>query len=223
MPFPAALPPRYQAWFTRQVRKAATRTVSVLVGLAAVNICVTACGAGPAHTGVASVGQAQTTTTQSYASAGVSPSGPSGPTEAQLLKYARCMRSHGEPNFPDPVPAPGGGYAFLGYGTPGSPLSPTVLQSARYHAATEVCKKDVPPSIADVTPAMMATYALKYSDCMRAHGLPNFPEPNPKGLITINPTGVMGPGSPQYKRAEKACQKLDNGLFDEVYSSRAAS
>lgn len=216
----AALPPRYQACDTGRVTKAATRPVKALAVLAALSLWVTACGAGLAHNGVASVGKAQTTTTQSSASAGLSASGQSGPTEAQLLKYAECMRSDGEPDFPDPVPAQGGGYAFLGYDTPGSPLSPSVLQSPRYHAATEFCKKDVPPSIANSTPAMMAAYALKYSDCMRAHGLPDFPEPNPKGLITINPTGIMGPNSPQYQRAEKACQKLDNGLFDEVYSSR---
>jgi hypothetical protein len=216
----APSPPLCQACDTRQVTKAATRPVKVLAVLAALSLWVTACGAGPAHNGVASVGKAKTTNTQSSASAGLSSSGQSGPTEAQLLKYAECMRSHGEPNFPDPVPAQGGGYAFLGYGTPGSPLSPSVLQSPQYHAATKACKKDIPPSIANVTPAIMAAYALKYSDCMRAHGLPNFPEPNAKGLITINPTGIMDPNSPQYERAEKACQKLDNGLFDEVYSSR---
>ena len=194
--------------------------MKVLAVLGALSLGVTACGAGPAPNGVASVAKAHATTTQPSGSAGSSPSDQSGPTEAQLLQYAQCMRSHGEPNFPDPVPARGGGYAFMGYGTPGSPLSPSVLQSPQYHAATMVCKKDIPPSIANLTPAMMATYALRYSDCMRAHGLPNFPEPDAKGLITIDPTGIMDPNSPQYQRAEKACQKLDNGLCDFVDSSR---
>jgi hypothetical protein len=49
---------------------------------------------------------------QSSAAGGSSSSGQSGPTDAQLMKYAACIRSHGEPNFPDPGPAPGGGFAF---------------------------------------------------------------------------------------------------------------
>jgi hypothetical protein len=38
-------------------------------------------------------------------------------------------------------------------------------------------------------------------------------------MIKINPTGIMGPSSPQFQRAEKACQSLDNGGFDEQMTS----
>ncbi len=77
-----------------------TRPLAVLTVLAALSLLVTACGGGPAHNGVASPRNPKTTTTQSSAAAGSSSSGQSGPTEAQLLKYAECIRSHGEPNFP---------------------------------------------------------------------------------------------------------------------------
>ncbi|HXR22997.1 MAG TPA: hypothetical protein VN786_10605 [Acidimicrobiales bacterium] len=191
--------------------KATTRPVAVLAVLASLSFLVTACGGGPAHNGVASLGNARTTTTQPSAAAGSRSSGQSGPTEAQLLKYAECMRAHGLSNFPDPVPAQGGGFAFrVGPGL--NPRSPT----PQFQSATKACQKDVPPSIANLTPAMMAANALKYSECMRSHGEPDFPEPNAQGLIKItNPTGVMGPHSPQFQRAEKACQSLDNGGFDE--------
>ena len=50
---------------------------------------------------------------------------------------------------------------------------------------------------------------------MRSHGEPDFPEPNGQGLIKItNQTGIMDPNSPQFQRAEKACQSANNGGFD---------
>ena len=188
--------------------------MAVLAVLAALGFLVTAYGAGPAHNGVASLGKAKTTTTQSSALAGSSSSGQSGPTEVQLLKYAECIRSHGLSDFPDPVPSPGGGFAFRV--RPGlNPQSP----SPQFLSAEKACQKDVPPSIATLTPAKSEANALKYSECMRSHGEPDFPEPNTQGLITItNRTGIMDPNSPQFQKAEKACQSLNNGLFAERYS-----
>jgi hypothetical protein len=132
----------------------------------------------------------------------------------QLLKYAECIRSHGVSDFPDPVPAAGGGFAFRV--APGiDPRSP----SPQFLSAEKACQKDVPPSLASLTPAESEANALKYSECMRSHGEVDFPDPNGQGMITItNPTGVMGPRSPQFQKAEKACQSLDNGLFAERVS-----
>ncbi len=111
------------------------------MAVAALSFLVTACGGGPAHNGVASLGNANTTTTQPSAPAGSSASGQSGPTEAQLLKFAVCMRSHGLSDFADPVPAQGGGFAFRV--EPGlNPRSP----SPQFQAATKACQRDVPPS-----------------------------------------------------------------------------
>jgi hypothetical protein len=50
--------------------------------------------------------------------------------------------------------------------------------------------------------------ALKFSECMRSHGVPSFPDPSGGGH-----TRIGGPGSgidldsPQFKAAQKACQK----------------
>jgi hypothetical protein len=55
----------------------------------------------------------------------------------------------------------------------------------------------------------------KYSACMRSHGVGNFPDPDSQGHIKI--TSGVGPGgqktgvdvdAPQFKRAQRACQKL---------------
>jgi hypothetical protein len=183
--------------------------VAVLSVLAALSFLVTACGGGPAPNGVASRGNGTTTTTQPSAS---SASSQSGATEAQLLKYAECMRAHGISDFPNPVPSPLGGYDFHVHINPGSDLDP---HTPRNQSAQKACQKDVPPSVANATPAEMAANALKWSECMRSHGEPGFPEPNGQGLITItNPTGIMDPNSPQFQRAEKACQRLGKSEFD---------
>jgi len=196
-----------------RLTKAATRPATVLAVLAAFSFLVTACGGGEAHNGVASLGNAKTTTTQSSAATGSSSSGQSVPTEAQLLKYAVCMRSHGLRDFPDPVPALGGGFAFKTY--PGSDFNP-VSPSPQFQSATKACQKDVPPSLANLTPAQMAANALKYTDCMRSHGEQGFPDPNSQGLIKdTNATGIMDPNSPQFQRAENACRSLNNGSFAE--------
>ena len=124
-----------------------------------------------------------------------------------MVRYAQCMRSHGIKDFPDPVPSPLGGYDFHVHITPGSDLDPN---TARNESAQRACQKDVPPSIAGMTPAKMAAAALRWSTCMRAHGEPGFPEPDGQGLITFD----IDPSSPRFQRAEKACQSLGSAGFE---------
>jgi hypothetical protein len=186
------------------------RVTGVGLGLAAVAMLFAACG-GASSPGVASLGS----TTSTTIAAGSSSSGQSGATRAQLVKYAECMRAHGISDFPDPVPSPLGGYDFHVHITPGSDLDP---HTPRNESAQKACQNDVPPSLANVTPAEMAADALKWSECMRSHGEPGFPEPNSQGLITFN----IDPNSPQFQRAEKACQKLGSAPFDVQNTSRSA-
>jgi hypothetical protein len=47
---------------------------------------------------------------------------------------------------------------------------------------------------------------LAFSECMRSHGVPNFPDPGPTGL-NLNGTGI-NPFSPSFKAAQVACNKL---------------
>jgi hypothetical protein len=54
---------------------------------------------------------------------------------------------------------------------------------------------------------------LAYSECMRAHGVENFPDPNSQGEIQLNATPGNGldPDDPQMQAASKACQSLMGG------------
>lgn len=50
---------------------------------------------------------------------------------------------------------------------------------------------------------------VKYSQCMRAHGVSNFPDPGPNGGIAINAgKGGLDPQSAKFKAAEAACKSL---------------
>lgn len=48
----------------------------------------------------------------------------------------------------------------------------------------------------------------KFSECMRKHGLPNYPDPNSQGIITIDSGMGMDPGSPAFRSAQATCSKL---------------
>jgi hypothetical protein len=48
----------------------------------------------------------------------------------------------------------------------------------------------------------------KYSQCMRANGIPDFPDPTGQGLqIQIKPGSDLNPNNPTFKNASKLCAK----------------
>lgn len=131
---------------------------------------------------------------------------------ADALTYVGCLRTHGLADFPDPTLGSNGLPNFEINGSANSDLDPN---SSQYQAAQKACQKDR-PSLGLATPAQKAAAnadALKYSECMRSHGEPDFPDPNGQGVIQIlNATGILSPNSPQYQQAATACQSLDNGF-----------
>ena len=51
---------------------------------------------------------------------------------------------------------------------------------------------------------------MKFSACMRSHGVPNFPDPNAQGVISISPNSGISKDSSRL--AQQACRKdLPNG------------
>jgi hypothetical protein len=47
---------------------------------------------------------------------------------------------------------------------------------------------------------------VKYTACMRSHGVPNFPDPDAQGTITIST--ALNPSSPLFQKAEADCRNL---------------
>lgn len=50
--------------------------------------------------------------------------------------------------------------------------------------------------------------AVQFSQCMRTHGLPNFPDPGAGGGIEIPPGSGLNPQSPAFQSAQHACREL---------------
>jgi hypothetical protein len=49
---------------------------------------------------------------------------------------------------------------------------------------------------------------IAHSQCMRAHGVPGFPDPSPQGYVHLGPGKAINPNSPKFLDALKICAKL---------------
>jgi hypothetical protein len=166
--------------------------------LAAVGTFVAGCGRG-SHPSVASLGSTTTTgstsPTGSSATGGSSPSAGSysqrsgggtfsiGGSGSRMTQLAACMRSHGEPNFPDP-----NAHGVISSGS----IDPS---SPQFQQAMQACAKDLPNGGGAPSPAQQAQMrqqALAFSACMRQHGLPDLPGPQilPGGRVAWKITGA---------------------------------
>ena len=120
----------------------------------------------------------------------------SGPNSA--LQFAQCMRANGVPNFPDPGPR---GYQI----TPRSGINPL---SPADKSAFNACEKYLPPSgRPPAVPASIRQQELMFAKCMRANGVPNFPDPDTNGDIQF-PVSSPIPQSSAFQRAQNGpCKK----------------
>jgi hypothetical protein len=176
-------------------------TTARLAGAAAIaslGLLAASCGGSPSSNGVA---QLTTTTSSSTTTTG---SSNGGSKAANARAFSACMRKNGVPNFPDPNSS--GGLTING--GPGSGLNPN---SPQFKHAQSVCAKYLPNG-GKVDPAAQAKAlqaALKFSACMRAHGVKNFPDPQTSGggiSLMLKRGSGLDPQSPQFKAAQRACQ-----------------
>jgi hypothetical protein len=112
-----------------------------LVPALALGLVLGACSGGGGSPKVATLGG----TTTTVASSGGSGVGPDGLTQTQqiakMTKYAECVRSHGVPDFPDPIAGPDGGAGFQIKAQSGSDLDPN---SPAMQSAQTACKSLLP-------------------------------------------------------------------------------
>ena len=123
------------------------------------------------------------------------------------LRFSNCMRAQGVPNFPDP--SSGGNLELTGSGVD--------AQSPAFQSAQKACSKFQPggPGFPK-TSASQQQRALRFAQCMRAHGVPNFPDPSlatPRGARSVLVLRGMvfafaqaiNPQAPAFKQATSAC------------------
>ncbi|HMK97352.1 MAG TPA: hypothetical protein VK425_07370 [Acidimicrobiales bacterium] len=110
------------------------------------------------------------------------------------------MRSHSISDFPDPVTSPGGGVAFQFNGGPGSDL---YRNNPTFKAAEHACQRLSPAGRQAPPPsAQKLAEEVKWAQCIRSHGVANFPGPNAQGAFD---SSLFDPTSPEFQTASKAC------------------
>jgi hypothetical protein len=129
------------------------------------------------------------------------PAGAGGTSAAgspSAVGYSHCMRAHGVPGFPDPA---GRG------GVPKVTPRQAGVSNARFQAAQQACARLLQPSQAQL-PRIM-TGLLSFARCMRAHGIPNWPDPatDRSGQPVFDISGI-DPDSPRVSNTADACTHL---------------
>jgi hypothetical protein len=99
------------------------------------------------------------------------------------VKFAECMRGNGVPDFPDPNQK--GEFMY------GVSVTPAVFTKA-----VEACKSLEPPgSLSSQRSFKQQSLALKFAQCVRKNGVPDFPDPA-NGQPLIDTTKIPSSNSP---------------------------
>jgi hypothetical protein len=161
------------------------RTGTALLLAAVAALALSACGSsGPSGGAASGSGRAQGTPL----------------VHAGLLRFSACMRSHGVPNFPDPN-ATGLSVSSANGIDPRSPAFQSAMQS---------CSKLLPgggPGNGSMSPAQRRRI-LAGAECMRTHGVPDFPDPIIEGnAVRMRVPNPADANSPAFKKAAQECNQ----------------
>lgn len=140
---------------------------------------VTGCGSGGSAGGTVTA-QAGSTST---------------PDDATMA-IVTCYRAHGDPSFPDPVYDPSDGRWHFAV-SPGS--APASTQRACQHLFPSV---NVSPPV----PQAQFQRLVQLAGCLRQHGVPNWPDPDPDGSFALPPSLLTK--SPNWAKATSACARF---------------
>jgi hypothetical protein len=112
------------------------------------------------------------------------------------------MRSDGLPGFPDPNPS--GGFGNIS----GEENNP------HFEAGYSACKHLLPAGGENKAQQNLGQL-LRFAQCMRSHGVPAYPDPNPNAYNSISNTKIdslhqagVNPHSPQVQAAVQTCERL---------------
>jgi hypothetical protein len=166
---------------------------------------VAGCGGASGDDGVATASSAKPKPTATSSSGKQNPRD----TQAAALRFAKCMRANGLPNFEDPKVSDGGLAIALPDG-----VSPDKADKANQKCKKYLPNGGVPPKL---NPQELERQR-QFAKCMRANGVPDFPDPQANGGgIRIDKksgsgganagTSKVGPGNPTFDKAQRACAK----------------
>jgi hypothetical protein len=189
----------------------AARIAAMVATAVGLSLLAAACGGSPGS----HVAQVATTSTDPASTSGPpSPGGPttSEPLASQMLAFSHCMRSHGVANFPDPDSS----------GVWSKSQVELAAGNRRFQTATHACGYLLPdggPGVPPSTAVVQQEWSefRSFARCMRRHGFPNWPDPQPRSatdprpnfdIQPVNPQSPINPASPQIKSKLPACSSL---------------
>ena len=110
-----------------------------------------------------------------------------------------CARNHGMPGVPDPVLSANGQVTIPG----GAPTPTPAVRSA---CAAQIRVAEAASNTLPNVSASDMQALLRYAACLRAHGLPRWPDPNAQGVFHVRSAdaGTLV----TYRRAFAACGSL---------------
>jgi hypothetical protein len=183
------------------------RSAGVIILTAVLALLAAGCGGSPSSAG-----------------SGGSPSAGGSSGSASGVAFSACMRAHGVPDFPDP-------------NADERPLEVDAQQlgvsDSLYQAAEQACLHLLPTggSLQQLTHQCLLygdcpqtlvqplmTLERKYAECMRSHGVPNWPDPSisPKEgrpVFDLSGSGIdtQFTDSPQFRSTDLECRHLTGG------------
>jgi hypothetical protein len=127
-------------------------------------------------------------------------------TAQQAVKFAQCMRSNGVGAFPDPSAS---GKLTIDGVVNGSSLDPN---APAFKQALSACRSFEPAGFTGSPRSPQQTQAaLQFAQCVRAHGVPDFPDPaNGQPLVDTNriPSSATSAGMSSLNAAMRTCSSF---------------
>lgn len=123
--------------------------------------------------------------------------------------YARCMRSHGVPNFPDPRVTTSPGHAAVGFA-----VNPSETGTPKFGSAQKACQGILPmPSDSRAQEQAHKQTLLAFARCLRVNGVHDFPDPDVQGQLHLQTVIAAGVDihSRTFLDAAKACVDVTHG------------
>ncbi len=128
----------------------------------------------------------------------------------QAVKFAECMRANGVSKFPDPDAS---GTLTLDGVVNGSSLDPS---SAAFKQAIDACKDLQPPGFTGRKRSPQEQEAaLKFAQCIRDNGVPDFPDPTIDGPI-IDTNRIPSAANGDLSMLRAAGAKCRNIIADQL-------
>jgi hypothetical protein len=113
--------------------------------------------------------------------------------DAATAAIVTCYRAHGDPSFPDPVYDPGDGRWHFAVSPGNAPL-----------ATQQACRHLFPAANASPpVPQAQFQKLVRLAECLRSHGVPTWPDPDPAGSFGLPPS--LQSKTPAFHGAATAC------------------